>query len=358
MAKSCPSPRPAWQTGDLEDEWVDQEDLTDAASDDGSVALSLTEPLTTHIKTLDCTDFQTQATPSGTFLVRQDVQAAPIFPRSPAWNKKNIMKDFFSPLSLQRMFEPPSPPIDPLASTHLTARAPPASTLQIHTPAVHGRPSNHAAGGPELVDLFGDGSINASRFTFSVPRTTPPSMPPPLALGSRPQAHSTPGPAYSPHPAHAADPANSAPNTDTRLRLFRFQYDTFTREHLSALVDSIAPFNTTPSAGSMTSAVARHRPRASEEGTGFSSDLRSTKRVKLSPASGSYGQGDGDGATVARPKPPKDYVQESIHLMQQIKQARDVSKSWTAASSQTRTTPGLSTVPDSEDDLDQKYPGS
>jgi hypothetical protein len=60
--------------------------------------------------------------------------------------------------------------------------------------------------------------------------------------------------------------------------------------------------------------------------------------VKLSPPSDYYGEGDGAGATIARPKElRKDYVGESRSLMQQIKQARDFSTISTVASGQTPT---------------------
>src|SRR5438132_728975 len=67
--------------------------------------------------------------------------------------------------------------------------------------------------------------------TFSVPRETS-SRSNALGAGGLPQAQSTPNPLFLPRAA--------APPTDPRLKLFQFQYDTYTREHLSALVDSIA----------------------------------------------------------------------------------------------------------------------
>jgi hypothetical protein len=61
-------------------------------------------------------------------------------------------------------------------------------------------------------------------------------------------------------------------------------------------------------------------------------DLRSIKRIKLSPESDYYGEGDGAWATITRLKSRKDYVGESRSLMQRIKQAPDLS----AASSATK----------------------
>lgn len=60
--------------------------------------------------------------------------------------------------------------------------------------------------------------------------------------------------------------------------------------------------------------------------------IRSIKRVKLSPPSDYYGEGDGAGATIARPMVSRvDYVGESRSLMQQIKAARDFSTISTTA---------------------------
>jgi hypothetical protein len=63
--------------------------------------------------------------------------------------------------------------------------------------------------------------------------------------------------------------------------------------------------------------------------------IRSIKRVKLSPPSHYYGEGDGAGATIARPMVSRvDYVGESRSLMQQIKAARDFSTISTTAGPQ------------------------
>jgi hypothetical protein len=102
------------------------------------------------------------------------------------------------------------------------------------------------------------------------------------------------------------------------------------------MVDSIA-INTT----SADSGTGNQSPEKGNQGlspvselTGLSaSDLRSAKRVKLSPGSDFYGEGDGAGAVISRPKNQrKDYVGESRSLMQQIRQARDFSTISTATS--------------------------
>jgi len=154
------------------------------------------------------------------------------------------------------------------------------------------------------------------KFTFAVSRTSV----------TVPQAESTPG-VYS-----IARP----PMTDPRLRLFQLQYDTFTRDHLSAMVDSIAI--NTPSGGSAEgNGSSRSIPglalvNAEETTVSDDTPIRSIKRVKLSPPSHYYGEGDGAGATIARPRVARvDYVGESRSLMQQIKSARDFSTISTTA---------------------------
>lgn len=122
------------------------------------------------------------------------------------------MKDFFTPLKLESMFEPP-----PLKQTEFTFQAPIATSTPI--PPVPQTPANKQ-------------------------------------LQRVAAAEGTP------------------------LKLFQFTYDTYTREHLSAMVDSIA---VVPSGS------------ASPPGT----RLRSAKRVKLSPAS-DFVNSD-VGVTIGRP---------------------------------------------------------
>jgi hypothetical protein len=96
--------------------------------------------------------------------------------------------------------------------------------------------------------------------------------------------------------------------TDPRLRLSHFQYDTFTRDHLSAIVDSIAVHS--PSGGNGTVSASpdsfRHGLSRVSEVTGtIIWDVRSAKRVKLSPRSDYYGESSGPVALIARPKPSR-----------------------------------------------------
>ncbi|KAI0061603.1 hypothetical protein BV25DRAFT_1805264 [Artomyces pyxidatus] len=337
--------RPAWQTEELEDEWPDDDDDQDFNHDGSS--LSFTVPIGS-VRVRDEQDgnpfdddieHQDNDTgdPVGTFLIRQDAPAA-ILPKTPG-NKKNAIKDFFSPMALERMFEPPSPPKPSASSLNPSAPAVPSRLSQVHVASSFSHDGDTELLVPqsehpdEIVetDLDNVGAFDGLRpsmdcqFTFAVPRLTPSNALTPNT--GVPQAQSTPGP-------HTANP--SAPPTDPRLRLFQFQYDTFTRDHLSAMVDSIAV--NTPSAsntGNLTgNASSPFGLSTVSEATaaGSTVDLRSAKRVKLSPVSDFYGEGDGARAVIQRPSLRKDYVGESKSLMAQIKQARDFSTISTVAS--------------------------
>ncbi|KAJ6557226.1 hypothetical protein DFH09DRAFT_1163435 [Mycena vulgaris] len=305
--------RPAWQTEELQDEWVDL-DSNDASDDDannltyGTRSISLTVPLPSHIHTNS--DFEPDKSNShtsfhavGTFLVREDIPNGPVLSKTPGRGRTGIIKDFFSPLPLERMFEPPTPPIAPIP-------VPPVPVAEPDSPSDEILETDM----PNMVSFHGRKASIACQFTFAAPRNH--SLLPDAAKPSYPQAQSTPTP-FAPN--------NAAPTTDPRLRLFQFQYDTFTREHLSALADSIA-VNTPSGTGT------RSGGRLSTVSEASFSDLRSTKRVKLSPPS-DYGEGAGARASIARPKIyGKAYVGESLSLMEKIKQARDFSTISTVAS--------------------------
>ncbi|KAJ7695714.1 hypothetical protein B0H17DRAFT_1055320 [Mycena rosella] len=307
--------RPAWQTEELQDEWVDLD--SDDASEDahnltyGTRSISLTVPLPSQIHTnsnleADKSNSYTSFHAVGTFLVREDIPNGPVLPKTPGRGRTGIIKDFFSPLPLERMFEPPTPPIAPIPVP--PTPAPPAAEPD--------SPSDEIleTDMPNMVSFHGRKASVNCQFTFAAPRDH--SLVPDTAKPSYPQAQSTPTP-FAPN--------NAAPTTDPRLRLFQFQYDTFTREHLSALADSIA-VNTPSGTG------ARSDGRLSTVSEASFSDLRSTKRVKLSPPS-DYGEGAGARASIARPKIyGKAYVGESLSLMEKIKQARDFSTLSTVAS--------------------------
>jgi len=332
------TPRPAWQTDELEDEWIDDDDdehnredheNTLSSLSQGTRSISMTTPLAgvLHvINSADDTDSSGDPTATttdrvgGTFLVRQDVPAAPLLPQTPGRNnKKGAIKDFFSPLALERMFEPPSPPSPsqvPMQKLIPNQPAVPSRLAREYIPDNSVQSDDTQASRTNMPTMapFAD---NNHQFTFTVPRKT--------SSTQSPQAQSTPIP-----PPRV--PGAGVPMTDPRLKLFQFQYDTFTRDHLSAIVDSIAV--NPPSGGteksnksspSLPYASARSlNPRVNPTDN---MHLRSAKRVKLSrePDHG-YGEGDGEGASVARPKlTGKDYVRESRKMMEQIKSARDFS---------------------------------
>ncbi|KAG6331606.1 hypothetical protein ID866_7482 [Astraeus odoratus] len=334
------SSRPAWQTDDLEEEWVEGDEPSF-----GTQSISLTAPLPGFLLTPNASEDNSVESPSspvvgGTFLIKDDVPAEAFAPKTPArQGKKGGIKDFFSPLPLEKMFEPPSPPPSkPVALPFSTAPAIPSRLSQAFTPddsqsEVEADTQNEPVEGeipkstlpphylvPPSSALGINKSVSEYQFTFSAPRHSP----------LYPQAQSTPGPAKS---------TINAPATDPRLRLFQLQYDTFTREHLSAIVDSIAV--NTPSGrnsegnGSSSSLVQRSDLNQQASISLDDMPIRSVKRVKLSPPAEFYGEGAGEGATIARPRLPRvDYVGEAQSLMRQIKQARDFSTISTTVTTQ------------------------
>jgi len=322
--------RPAWQTDELDEEWVDHEEAgsvrwQDSVSSRGTSSdLSLTEALPSAFIPENTASLTRSPVAPGTFVVREDAPAVPLLPKTPGHNHKSKMKDFFSPMALERMFEPPSPPkrsTEPpiLPTSHLTAApAIPSRLSTVHypdDPTVEHDPNeiietdipNLAAFDPRKPSLNG-------QFTFSLPQSTP-------NLSPIPQSTPTTRPRVS----------NNPPPTDPRLRLFQFQYDTFTREHLSAMVDSIA-INAPSVAGSnvtptLSAHVSAHVTSPTSEAEDESmSRMRSSKRIKLSPAT-DYADEEPPPTPVPpeRPNSRRDYVGESKNLMEQIRQARDFS---------------------------------
>ena len=320
--------RPAWQTDELGEEWVDHEEASsvrwqDSVSSRGTSSdLSLTEALPSACAPENTSCITTSSVAPGTFVVREDAPAVSLLPKTPGHNNKNKMKDFFSPMALERMFEPPSPPkrsADPPIppTSHRTAVPTiPSRLSKVHYPdesmgehdpneIIETDIPNLAAFDPRKPSLNG-------QFTFSFPQSTPNLSPIPQSTPTtRPRA------------------PNNPPSTDPRLRLFQFQYDTFTREHLSAMVDSIAINATSRSNATHTlsahvsAQVISHISEAEDESM---SRMRSSKRIKLSPAT-DYVDEEFPQTPVPpeRPNSRRDYVGESKNLMEQIRQARDFS---------------------------------
>lgn len=109
---------PAWQTDDLADEWVEEED--EGIEESTEVVEGGDDPGATQTGTIDeipdgygTTNFDGGSVvehdeTAGTFVVRSDLPP-PLLPQTPG-PKTSGMKNMFSPLHLERMFEPPSPP--------------------------------------------------------------------------------------------------------------------------------------------------------------------------------------------------------------------------------------------------------
>jgi hypothetical protein len=322
--------RPAWQTDELVEEWVDHEEASsvrwqDSVSSRGTSSdLSLTEALPSTFAPENTSSVTTSSVAPGTFVVREDVPAVSLLPRTPGHKNKDKMKDFFSPMALERMFEPPSPPKrsndPPIPSTshHATAPAIPSRLSKVHYPdeSIGELDPNEIieTDMPHLAAFDPRKPSSNGQFTFSFPQSTPNLSPIPQST-----------------PTTRSRVPNNPPPTDPRLRLFQFQYDTFTREHLSAMVDSIA-VNGTPSAGSnatptLSAHVSAHFiSHISEAEDESLSRMRSSKRIKLSPAVDYADEETSPSpALLERPNSRRDYVGESKNLMEQIRQARDFS---------------------------------
>lgn len=263
----------------------------------------------------------------GTFHIRED-QPLPDVPLGmkpgEIMRKRGATKTFFSPLPLERMFEPPSPPTaaparapspppkyeydageSPESPRSTTPPAPlPKPVFQPIQPSITPRPKpsrlsqSHLPPPPDkentdeiehsdipgLTHFAGRKRSATFQFTFLVPRT-------PVARNVDPNVSTRISPANpSPNPlAHQTpkttwrytndedereedhgdnEETNEPPGGDPQLKLFRFKYDTYTRDHLGALADSIA----------IKDGGNESRESGDEEPV-----WRSTKRIKLSP---------------------------------------------------------------------------
>ena len=305
--------QPAWQTDELKDEWPEE---GDDVSEHYTRSISLTIPVgSLHNPAYSGTGLS-QDTDSdvadvvGTFLIRQDT--LPAHPQRFTAQKKGLIKDFFSPIALERMFDPPSPSTSIFPNSNPSARNDHSHPLQSPTKQTSSITSIGAREGltnRRLTSLRPDMSCP---FTFSVPH--------PVSLTHI--ASSSPAQDQN----ATATAAAVVPLTDPPLRLFQFQYDTFTRDHLSAMVDSIAV--NSPSGSNTGNFLANTSspfglPPVSEASAHPSSiELRSAKRVKLSPPSDQHSLKSRASSGGGRPVRRKDYVGESRFLMAQIKSAR------------------------------------
>ncbi|THH11660.1 hypothetical protein EW145_g491 [Phellinidium pouzarii] len=316
------SERPAWQTDDLADEWIEpDEEHNDNTSEAPAQQQQQQAAYTMNSSSMGTrnfgsTNFQASAGQEagqqhqhvGTFVVREDLPL-PNLPKTPG-KSKGGMKDIFSPLQLEKMFEPPSPPksksnkspsprrqgASSMSRQRLSSRpAVPSKLSQVIAASFieeeHDERSGEQDGPDEIMetDIPNIGAFGNLRpspnccFTFSVPREniniSPAARPASNNLTSHnPQAQSTPTPSQS------KQQLEPNPN-DSRLRLFQFQYDTYTRDHLSALVDSFGV--SSPSNGSASRSTAGtvlpQSPSEREDVDNSFPQLRATKRLKLTP---------------------------------------------------------------------------
>ena len=186
------SARPAWQTDELEDEWIDQEGSDDSHATlsihaHSSSDVSLTQPLGSVI--VRNSELRADSPPAGedaggTFLIREDVPPAPLLPKTPGKGKNPFGKDFFSPLALERMFEPPSPPVSnpPLPPVQPSVPSVPSRLSQVYVPHQEGteimgdvseRDISDQSGGDGLGMQDGESGILDCQFTFEAPRPSP-----------------------------------------------------------------------------------------------------------------------------------------------------------------------------------------
>ncbi|KAL5501530.1 NUD1 [Sanghuangporus vaninii] len=364
---------PAWQTDDLADEWIEDDEDVEGANEpasrqpqQGTRTMHTDAQGSCNFGTSDiCSDRACEATEQtmqvGTFVVHSGLPSVHL-PQTPALGKKGGIKDIFSPLQLERLFEPPSPPKSPPLSTptpqqriastsHYLMSSRPAkpSKLSQVVGASTGNGKAEVAGqadkqedrpaGTEIPTIITFGQAKSSpdcRFTFSVPRSTQRfparvNFGTPVALSSTPNNKSrnqlsqkTPFSTSQPGTEHQLNP------NDSRLRLFQFQYDTFTREHLSAIVDSFgvsSPSNASNSRQSAGTMLPISPPKQDEhEDVETFSRLRAAKRLKLTPPSELTPVGTLQPASqLQRLAIRRDYVGEARSFMQKIKRARGLS---------------------------------
>jgi len=309
LTRNIMAPQPAWQTDELKDEWPDE---SDDVSEPNTRSISLTIPVgSLHHSGTGLSQDTDVADVLGTFVIRQD--SLPALSQKQFVQRKGLVKDFFSPIALERMFDPPSPRTSVQSTRNI-----PSSPSQPSVARVSSVASINSQEDPIVHRLAGADSWQRNMscpFTFTVPRPT-------IFTDTASHSHT-----QDKNVTRTAAPV--APMMDPPLRLFQFQYDTFTRDHLSAMVDSIAI--NSPSGSNTGNLVANTSspfglPPVSEATSQFSSiELRSAKRVKLSPASEFHGSNNRASCSARRPACRKDYVGESRHLMAQIKKARDFS---------------------------------
>ncbi|KAH7336799.1 hypothetical protein B0J17DRAFT_664890 [Rhizoctonia solani] len=165
----------------------------------------------------------------GTFLVREDVVQEPL-KIAPAALKKSAAKNFFAPLALERMFEPPSPPA---GATQFGSQPPPESKPQPQSqPQSQSQPPSPASAQPQ------PSSVSPIRIITSSPSTD--SRPP--ASDSSPSTSPTSfAPSKYPSPGNTTPSPNATPVNDNG--------SVHTPSPASTSSSNLSAFSPSPSAG-------------------------------------------------------------------------------------------------------------
>ncbi|CAE6460933.1 unnamed protein product [Rhizoctonia solani] len=129
----------------------------------------------------------------GTFLVREDIPQEPL-KAAPAALKKSVAKNFFTPLALERMFEPPSPPAN---ATQFGSQPPPESKPQPQPQPPSPVPAQPQPSAVSPIRIITSSPSTDSRPTRSnsSPSTSPTSFAPskhPSPGNTTPSPHATP----------------------------------------------------------------------------------------------------------------------------------------------------------------------
>jgi len=322
----------------------------------------------------------------GTFLIREDVEHQPVTPgrkvagfpfrkgKGRGKQFEAFTKSIFSPLALEKMFDPPSPPearteaaggmnIDEASDSKLQSPLIPLPTSSTPVPGAlanvtqsprrKGLPLGPRSTGDEegdaidcpdeiiasdIPNLVGfNGRVPSARFTFHVSHGPTTST---LRQGSAMNRS-------NPHARRLEGPKSHA-----GLKLFQ-TYDTYTKDHLSALVESIDVKSSPPSAseydeggsllyGRSTKRIRLSAPERDRKSAGTTKSRRGPPTpLNLSPQRPPPVSRPGSRAA------PRDYLGESRSLMEQIKNNRSFSLATTVSK---RDSKGLSFVDEDEDE--------
>ncbi|KZT12130.1 uncharacterized protein LAESUDRAFT_754633 [Laetiporus sulphureus 93-53] len=311
--------RPAWQTDELADEWVNQDDEPSSRGQSSS-DLSLTQPLESVIVQHGDLNYGSIHV-RGTFLVKDDVPATPFLQRMPG-RQQPSSNNLFSPHPLERMFESP-----PTTSHDRTASPPPRAIV----PGVAVTLSKACMPTQDdIVAIRAEDEVQRDLANPYAMRGIPGSTDFPFTFEAQlPRSSAGAGDQDGAHRdsvlPHISTTGTAPTHMDPPLRLFQFNYDTYTRDHLSAIVDSIAV--NTPSGGSDT---ANYGDTTSPSASSLAPDssplcLRSAKRIKLSSSTGFQSRGDRAALILRPPLQRRKFKGEPRLLMATAKKATPMS---------------------------------